>query len=268
MCCCGGCGGTVMRSTRSWRIPDLRSKISLTTASLFVPISFSSRIAETIGETIPTNLEVSMVQSRGGLETLWDRSTGEFYSRDRTSAALVRESSVATLMPLYSGSISRECALVLIKVMEDSYLSTTRYPLPSVPPNSSWFEPKRYWQGPTWLNINWFVIDGLKRYGFNDHAEALTNVTIELAQRSGFREYFDPLTGEGAGSIDSPGRRRSRSISSQVTGDSPHTNILSTWAFLLQSAVMSCYGEQLRWCPPTALRRGRRRPGGLGDPAL
>jgi len=106
---------------------------------------------------------------------------------------------VATLMPLYSGSISRECALVLIKVMEDSYLSTTRYPLPSVPPNSSWFEPKRYWQGPTWLNMNWFVIDGLKRYGFNDHAEALTNMTIELTKRSGFREYFDPLTGEGAG---------------------------------------------------------------------
>ena len=27
----------------------------------------------------------------------------------------------------------------------------------------------------------------------------LANVTIELVRRSGFREYFDPLTGEGAG---------------------------------------------------------------------
>jgi hypothetical protein len=39
----------------------------------------------------------------------------------------------------------------------------------------------------------------LRRYGFKDQAEALTNVTIELVERSGFREYFDPLTGEGAG---------------------------------------------------------------------
>jgi hypothetical protein len=156
-------------------------------------------IAETIGEAIPGELQTSMLQSRENLETLWDRDAGEYYSRDRTSAALVRESSVATLMPLYSGAISPERAAVLEKVMEDAYLATTRYPLPSVPPSSSWFEPKRYWQGPTWLNMNWFVIDGLKRYGFNDQAEALTNVTIELTRRSGFREYFDPLTGEGAG---------------------------------------------------------------------
>jgi hypothetical protein len=156
-------------------------------------------IAEAIGEAIPVELQTNMVQSRENLETLWDGDAGEYYSRDRSSASLVRESSVATLMPLYSGAISSERAAALEKVMEDAYLATTRHPLPSVPPSSSWFEPKRYWQGPTWLNMNWFVIDGLKRYGFNDQAEALANVTIELTNRSGFREYFDPLTGEGAG---------------------------------------------------------------------
>ena len=38
--------------------------------------------------------------------------------------------------------------------------------------------------------VNWFVIDGLKRYGFADHAQALTNVTIGLVGQSGFR-YVD-----------------------------------------------------------------------------
>jgi Trehalase len=156
-------------------------------------------IAETIGEIIPTDLMRSMEQTSENLEALWDGTTGEYYSRDRTAGALVLEASVATLMPLYSGAISLERASTLIKVMEEGYLATTRFPLPSAPPSSSWFEPKRYWQGPTWLNINWLVIDGLKRYGFADHAEALTKVTIELVERSGFREYFDPLTGEGAG---------------------------------------------------------------------
>jgi hypothetical protein len=158
-----------------------------------------AEIAETIGETIPTDLATSMSRTRESLEALWDQAAGEYYSRDRTSGALLAESSVATLMPLYSGSITTERASMLVEVMEEAYISKTRFPLPSVPTSSRWFEPKRYWQGPTWLNMNWFVIDGLKRYGFADQAEALTNVTIELVEQSGFREYFDPLTGEGAG---------------------------------------------------------------------
>jgi hypothetical protein len=158
-----------------------------------------AEIATTIGEALPTGLLARMQQSRESLETLWDPSAGEYYSRDHTMGALVHESSVAALMPLYAGSISSERAATLARLMENAYTSNTRYPLPSVPPSSSWFEPKRYWQGPTWLNMNWFVIDGLKRYGFTDHAEALTNVSLELVRRSGFREYFDPFTGEGAG---------------------------------------------------------------------
>jgi hypothetical protein len=156
-------------------------------------------IAAAIGEAIPSKLETNMCRSSEGLEILWDRRAGEYFSRDHTSGELVHASSVATLLPLYAGSISQERAAALVKVMEDAYLSTTGFPLPSVPPSSSWFEPKRYWQGPTWLNINWFVIDGLKRYGFDNHATALAKVSIELVERSGFREYFDPLTGDGAG---------------------------------------------------------------------
>jgi glycogen debranching enzyme len=44
------------------------------------------------------------------------------------------------------------------------------------------------------------IIDGLKRYGFKDHAAALTESTLELLERSGCYEYFDPLDGEPLGS--------------------------------------------------------------------
>jgi hypothetical protein len=158
-----------------------------------------AEIAGEIGESIPADLENRMRQSRVSLEILWEPTAHEYYSRDRTAASLVLESTVATLLPLYAGSISPERAAALVKAMEDGYLAPVSYPLPSVPPSSRWFEPKRYWQGPTWININWLVVDGLKRYGYRSHAEALTDGTIELVERSGFREYFDPLTGEGAG---------------------------------------------------------------------
>lgn len=60
----------------------------------------------------------------------------------------------------------------------------------------------RYWQGPAWVNTNWLIIDGLARYGFAAEAEALRLSTLELVRKSGFREYFNPLTGEPAGVSD------------------------------------------------------------------
>ena len=50
--------------------------------------------------------------------------------------------------------------------------------------------------------MNWLIIDGLNRYGFKDHAEALRESTIEMVAKSGCFEYFDPLTGEPAGAAN------------------------------------------------------------------
>ena len=58
------------------------------------------------------------------------------------------------------------------------------------------FDPFRYWQGPTWVNTNWLIIDGLQRYGFAGEAKKLRERTLEMVAKSGFYEYFNPLTGE------------------------------------------------------------------------
>jgi glycogen debranching enzyme len=43
------------------------------------------------------------------------------------------------------------------------------------------------------------IIDGLRRYGFNDHADALTESTLEMVAKGGISEYYNPLTGEPLG---------------------------------------------------------------------
>jgi len=77
------------------------------------------------------------------------------------------------------------------------------FPLPSVPLDSSYFDPTRYWQGPTWVNMNWLIIDGLKRYGFASEAEILKNRTLFMVEKAGCSEYFNPTSGdpEGASSF-------------------------------------------------------------------
>ena len=156
-------------------------------------------IATSIREEIPPELAERIKKARHSFEELWDPYTAQYYSRDFITHKLLKEPSIATLMPLYAGSISKERAEVLVKMLENEHMFGPAFPVPSVPLSSPNFHAKRYWQGPTWVNTNWLIIDGLKRYGFHDHASALTESTLEMVSHSGFAEYFDPLTGEAAG---------------------------------------------------------------------
>ena len=156
-------------------------------------------IAKALREEIPEELDKKMKKTEHTFEELWDPYSGQYYSRDFITHRLLKTPSVATLLPLYAGCITEDRAKQLVKLLENEHIFGPAYPVPSVPLNSFWFNEKRYWQGPTWVNMNWLIIDGLKRYGFKDHAEALRESTLELVEKSGCAEYFDPITGEAAG---------------------------------------------------------------------
>lgn len=159
-------------------------------------------IAKSLREELPEGLEARMHKTEKALEQLWDEYTGEYYSRDFITHRLLHAPSIATLMPLYAGTVSKERAQRLVKLLEDERQFGPAYPIPSVPVSAEWFHPKLYWQGPTWINMNWLIIQGLENYGFKDHAAALRESTLELVGKSGCYEYFDPLTGEPAGAAD------------------------------------------------------------------
>lgn len=157
------------------------------------------QIAKSIRQPLPDDLLDNMELTVKAFDELWDEYTVQYYSRDFVTHRLLKEPSIATLMPLYAGNISKERAALLVKMLEKDSLFGPAYPIPSVPLESSYFDEIRYWQGPTWVNTNWLVIEGLRRYGYNDHADALRESTLELVEHSGMSEYFNPLTGEPLG---------------------------------------------------------------------
>lgn len=160
------------------------------------------QIADYLRRQIPDDLEANMALTPPALEKLWDEQTKQYYSRDFSTHRLLLQPSIAALMPLYGGGISPERAAQLVRGLENDKKFGAVFPIPSVPLDSPYFDPQLYWQGPSWVNTNWLVIDGLKRYGFNDHAAALTESTLEMVKQSGFAEYFDPITGEPLGARD------------------------------------------------------------------
>lgn len=156
-------------------------------------------IAKSIRRELPPELLERMKKSEKAFEQLWDPYSSQYYSREFVSHRLLKVPSIGTLMPLYTGTISQERAKQLVRLLEDEHQFGANFPIPSVPLNSDWFQPHCYWQGPSWVNTNWLIIDGLKRYGFDDHAAALTETTIDMVKRAGFYEYFSPIDGSPSG---------------------------------------------------------------------
>jgi Glycosyl hydrolase family 63 C-terminal domain len=160
------------------------------------------QIARETGMPLPPVLTRAMRAHRSAMEELWDADTGCYYSRDAHNGQLIKEPSIAGFMPLYAGCTDRARATRLVEMLSDPRAFCSPYPVPSVPLGSRWFQPCRYWQGPTWINMNWLIIDGLRRYGFEAEADALRLKTLAVVAKSGFYEYYHPLTGEPAGAED------------------------------------------------------------------
>lgn len=78
----------------------------------------------------------------------------------------------------------------------------TKYPIPSLAINDSAFNPEKsmyIWRGPTWIFNNWFMHQFFLEKGNEKEAQHLLNAIIKLTRQSGYREYYNPFTGEGYG---------------------------------------------------------------------
>lgn len=157
-----------------------------------------TEIAHEINQEIPGWLWERMKKAPHALELLWNERDQQYYSRNFATFEPIAESSVMAFLPLYAGTISKKRAAHLVELMK-SRAWTTAYPIASVPKNSQYFQPLKYWQGPTWLNTNWLICDGLKRYGYTHEAEHIRQKSVELVERHGAYEYFSPLDGRPAG---------------------------------------------------------------------
>lgn len=160
------------------------------------------QIARIASWELSEKLISNMERSKKALELLWDETSGQYFSRSSISGQLIKEPTIATLLPLYSGTISKERADHLVDLLKRRRLFSTSWPVPSVPQTSSYFNPVKYWQGPTWINTNWLIVDGLKRSGYKTEAEVLKNRTLKMVAQARFADYFNPLSGQAMGASD------------------------------------------------------------------
>jgi len=137
-----------------------------------------------------------------------DPATGLYFDiatvegEERPIERPIRVETPAMFFPLFAGIPWPEEASALVSKLASPRSFWPQYPIPTVSMEDPRFAPDRYWRGTTWVNINWFVMQGLLRYGFRDVAEDLACRTADLVLRNGLWEYYDPHTGRGLGAKD------------------------------------------------------------------
>ncbi|TMC12227.1 MAG: hypothetical protein E6J41_03440 [Chloroflexi bacterium] len=141
----------------------------------------------------------------GLLARLWDPDARRFFSYDLRARRPIRkvsiDSATSLLDPDLPGDIVASIAADLMSAHFE--LATGQhYLFPSYDLGAADFDRRRYWRGPVWMNTDWMVWRGLRQHGWPAFARELEQSMVALVERSGFREYFDPFTGEGYGSTD------------------------------------------------------------------
>ncbi len=163
-------------------------------------------MADELGEELPADIKRAMRVAPHTLETMWDDDMGFYLYRDAISGKLIPLASSACFLALYALELPKDHVKKLVEHLHDSQSFNTKFPVPSTPLNSPYFNPKRYWQGPTWVNLNWMIIDGLRRNGEHQEAERLKKKTLAMVEQAvptaGFHEYYSPLDGDVAGAPD------------------------------------------------------------------
>jgi Glycosyl hydrolase family 63 C-terminal domain len=125
-----------------------------------------------------------------------------FYNYDLISRKWIRKKTISSLIPIYTGLIPIEEVASFLKYMihwSEPAGKTHSAALPSVDPKEPYFKEITYWRGPVWVNINWMIWLGLLMYGYKEQGELIKQGIFELVRNHGFREYYDPYTGEGLG---------------------------------------------------------------------
>ena len=134
----------------------------------------------------------------------WDVDTEAFLDLNVLQEIPNRTVTISSLMPIILPDLSPDIVKRLVEkwiISEDHFWLP--YPLPSVPASNSKFIPGDphgfIWRGPSWINTNWFITKGLKLHGYQELADDISAKSLACIQKSGFREYYNPYTGEGLG---------------------------------------------------------------------
>jgi len=145
--------------------------------------------------------------TEGLVSKCYDAEAGLFFDLAGRREERLRVNTVSSLLPLALPDIPARIAERIVGHLTDEREYAAPFPVPSVAMNEPSYAPgivgtKLVWRGPSWMNTNWYLARGLRRHGRAEIARHVEDRSGALVERDGFREYYNPTTGEGNGARD------------------------------------------------------------------
>lgn len=160
-----------------------------------------AEIAKTIGQYDDATyfLEQAILIEKSMRDRMYEE--GLFWSTQGPDYTKIKIKTWAIFAPLFARMLSHDEAK---KLVDDYLLNPNEFMTPFMVPTvakseKDYYDPNGFWRGPVWIAINWFLYKGLMYYGFEDIAQKIKAESIALVEKNGFREHFNPETGEAQG---------------------------------------------------------------------
>lgn len=154
-----------------------------------------------LGEKLNKTAEVKQLvqwydRGRTAMNTkLFDVHAGGYVYYDLRNDRSLKFLSSSSFTPLFAKIPTKEQLPVILRNLKGGAFSGKKnenYLCASFDPGSKYFNSKKYWRGPIWINLNWIIYRGLLRYKADEIAEIIRNDTLDLIRKYGFYEYFEP----------------------------------------------------------------------------
>ena len=172
--------------------PDLNTYLCLQQDAL-------ARMAQALGLEGEAQLWAQHSQSMADrmIRHLWDGREGMFWARRPGGGQRVLARTPFNLFPLITGRLPSAICERLVGHLTDERTFWTAYPVPTVARDDPSYDPEQMWRGPTWVNVNYLLIEGLERAGYRPLASKLRRRTLAMMlDKDDLYEYYNPETGE------------------------------------------------------------------------
>lgn len=143
------------------------------------------------------------------LEFMWNEEDGFFYDIDRRTGKQMNVRSIAAFATLWADVATKEQAKIIIeKHLLNPAEFKRPFPYPAYAATESGYVEGYLpgdqpgccsWRAQTWVPTNYYVFQGLRKYGYKEEAAELAKITNENVRRIGDREYYTSESVKGSG---------------------------------------------------------------------
>ena len=166
-----------------------------------------AKMAEVMGDTdtICRLEEMQETHKQKIDEVLWDDSRKIYANRHWEKG--FADVSPTSFYPMAAGIPDQEKVQKLLDHMFNPEEFWTPAPFSAISRESAAFSDNVYWRGRLWPPLNFFVYNGLKRYGLDEEAYKVARKSMEvfssrwLEERACYENY-NSMTGQGKDSVD------------------------------------------------------------------